>query len=100
MRERTPFPLCEGKPRANTLGISSTRDAKRYQRTLSELNQCRKTEANTMRRKTQQKTGIFQYSQGTLEQRYENYLTFSDDGNGNDRNTGKPLKSFDEWLNS
>jgi len=33
-----------------------------------------------MRRKTQNKTGIFQYSQGTLEQRYENYLTFSDDG--------------------
>jgi hypothetical protein len=53
-----------------------------------------------MKRKTQQKTGIFQYSQGTLEQRYENYLTFSDDGNGNDRNTKKPLKSFDEWLNS
>jgi hypothetical protein len=53
-----------------------------------------------MKRKTQNKTGIFQYSQGTLEQKYENYLTFSDDGNGNDRNTGKPLKSFDEWLNS
>ena len=69
-------------------------------RTLSKLNQCRKKKINTMRRKTQQKTGIFQYSQGTLEQRYENYLTFSDDGNGNDRNTGKPLKSFDEWLNS
>ena len=53
-----------------------------------------------MRRKTQQKTGIFQYSQGTLEQRYENYLTFSDDGNGNDKHTKKPLKTFDEWLNS
>ena len=33
--------------------------------------------------------------------RYEIYCTFADDGNGGDINRqGKPLKSYDEWLNS
>lgn len=34
----------------------------------------------------------------TLEQRYEIYLADADDGNGNDIMTGKPLKTFDEWV--
>ena len=28
------------------------------------------------------------------------YLTFADDGSGIDFTTGKPLKTYDEWLNS
>lgn len=37
---------------------------------------------------------------GNLEDQYQNYLDFADDGNGMDITTGEPLKSFDEWLNS
>jgi hypothetical protein len=36
----------------------------------------------------------------TLRERYELYLELADDGKGNDITTGKPLKNFDEWLNS
>lgn len=31
---------------------------------------------------------------------YEIYLACADDGNGNDIATGKPLKTFEEWLQS
>jgi hypothetical protein len=34
----------------------------------------------------------------TLDQEYNNYLSSADDGNGNDIITGKPLKTFDEWV--
>ena len=37
---------------------------------------------------------------GDKESEYELYLSMADDGNGNDTTTGKPLKTFDEWLNS
>lgn len=37
-------------------------------------------------------------NQGSLEQRYEIYASYVDkDGNGID---GKPIKTFEEWLNS
>ena len=36
----------------------------------------------------------------TLAERYELYLDLADDGNGNDITTGRPLKTFNEWLNS
>ena len=39
-------------------------------------------------------------TRGTNEDEYEIYLTFADDGNGIDFTTGKPLKTYDEWLNS
>ena len=31
---------------------------------------------------------------------YKIYLACADDGKGNDVTTGKPLKTFEEWLNS
>jgi|TARA_R110001599_G_C11816258_1_gene616614 hypothetical protein len=38
---------------------------------------------------------------GTLEERYENYLTWADDGRGGDNTrNGEPLLTFDEWLNN
>ena len=37
-------------------------------------------------------------SQGTLEDRYEGYLAGADDGHGNDNLTGRPLLTFEEWL--
>jgi len=39
-------------------------------------------------------------ARGSNENEYELYLAFADDGKGNDHATGKPLKTFDEWLNS
>ena len=39
-------------------------------------------------------------TRGTNEDEYQMYLTFADDGNGIDFTTGKPLKTYDEWLNS
>lgn len=36
--------------------------------------------------------------EGNLEDRYEVYLQCADDGHGRDRNTGKWLETFDEWL--
>jgi hypothetical protein len=35
---------------------------------------------------------------GTNEQEFENYLACADDGTGLDFTTGKPLKTFDEWM--
>ena len=31
---------------------------------------------------------------------YQIYLSFADDGTGIDFTSGKPLKTYDEWLNS
>ena len=39
-------------------------------------------------------------NEGTSQERYEIYLACADDGKGNDIITGKPLKTFDQWLNS
>ncbi len=39
-------------------------------------------------------------ARGTNENEYQMYLTFADDGSGIDFTTGKPLKTYDEWLNS
>lgn len=36
----------------------------------------------------------------TLEYLYQNYLALANNGHGIDITTGKPLKSFDEWLDS
>lgn len=36
----------------------------------------------------------------TLRDKYEIYLACADDGKGCDSNTGQPLKTYDEWLNS
>jgi len=35
---------------------------------------------------------------GTNRQEFEGYLAHADDGNGIDITTGKPLKTFDEWM--
>lgn len=39
-------------------------------------------------------------ARGTNDSEYQIYLSLANDGNGNDITTGKPLKSYDEWLNS
>ena len=39
-------------------------------------------------------------ARGTNDQEYQLYLDLADDGNGNDFTTGKPLKTYEEWLNS
>ena len=39
-------------------------------------------------------------ARGTNAEEYEIYKACADDGKGNDFLTGKPLKTFDEWLNS
>ena len=39
-------------------------------------------------------------NQNTLENRYLVYIECANDGNGNDISTGKPLKTFSEWLDS
>ena len=40
-------------------------------------------------------------ARGTNDQEYRGYLTWANDGKGGDiTNDGKPLKSYDEWLNS
>ena len=38
--------------------------------------------------------------QGSLEDRYRIYLECANDGKGNDITTGKPLLTFEEWLNN
>lgn len=38
-------------------------------------------------------------ARGTNEQEYQIYLDCADNGKGIDITTGKPLKTFDEWLN-
>lgn len=37
---------------------------------------------------------------GSNQDEYEIYLSCADNGEGIDFTTGKPLKTFDEWLNS
>jgi len=37
---------------------------------------------------------------GSNSNEYEIYLACADDGKGNDFTTGKPLKTYEEWLNS
>jgi hypothetical protein len=39
-------------------------------------------------------------ARGTNCAEYEIYLSCANDGNGIDITTGKPLKTYDEWLNS
>ncbi len=40
-------------------------------------------------------------ARGTNNQEYQLYLDFADDGYGGDiTNNNKPLKTFDEWLDS
>ncbi|MCR9254740.1 MAG: hypothetical protein NXI16_01440 [Alphaproteobacteria bacterium] len=34
------------------------------------------------------------------EDEYDIYLACADDGNGIDITTGRPLKTYEEWLNS
>jgi hypothetical protein len=37
---------------------------------------------------------------GSNDSEYQIYLSCANDGNGFDFTTGKPLKTYDEWLNS
>jgi hypothetical protein len=37
---------------------------------------------------------------GSKDNEYNIYLSCANDGKGNDFTTGKPLKTYDEWLNS
>jgi hypothetical protein len=39
-------------------------------------------------------------TRGTNDSEYQIYLTLADDGTGIDFTTGKPLKTYDEWINS
>ena len=39
-------------------------------------------------------------ARGSNSNEYEIYLACADDGKGNDVTTDKPLKTFEEWLNS
>ena len=39
-------------------------------------------------------------NRGSLNDAYDVYLFCANDGQGNDQNTGKPLKTFNEWLDS
>lgn len=37
---------------------------------------------------------------GSNDNEYQIYLSCADDGNGIDFTTGRPLKTYDEWLDS
>ena len=37
-------------------------------------------------------------NEGTLEDRYDIYISCADDGTGHEIGTGEPMKTFDEWL--
>ena len=39
-------------------------------------------------------------ARGTNDNEYQIYLACADDGEGNDIVTGKPLKTYEEWLAS
>ena len=39
-------------------------------------------------------------TRGTNDTGYQLYLSFADDGKGIDFTTGKPMKTYDEWMNS
>ena len=39
-------------------------------------------------------------ARGDNDSEYQIYLACADDGDGLDFTTGKPLKTYDEWLNS
>ena len=39
-------------------------------------------------------------SRGTNDQEYQIYLSCADNGKGIDFTTGKPLKTYEQWLNS
>jgi len=39
-------------------------------------------------------------ARGSNDTEYQLYLELADDGKGIDFTTGKPLKTYDEWLNS
>lgn len=39
-------------------------------------------------------------ARGTNSQEYQLYLELADDGTGTDLTTGKPLKTYEEWLTS
>lgn len=50
---------------------------------------------------TLQQNDFFQTAtRGTNDQEYNLYLDLADDGKGNEFMTGKPLKTYDEWMNS
>lgn len=50
--------------------------------------------------KTELKENLQTKLRGSNEDEYQIYLAFADNGKGIDFTTGKPLKTFDEWLNS
>lgn len=39
-------------------------------------------------------------TRGDNDSEYQIYLSCADDGDGLDSTTGKPLKTYDEWINS
>jgi len=39
-------------------------------------------------------------ARGTNDSEYQIYLSCAGDSDGNDAFTGRPLKTYDEWLNS
>jgi len=39
-------------------------------------------------------------ARGSNNQEYQIYIDLADDGNGVDITTGRPLKTYDEWISS
>lgn len=50
--------------------------------------------------KLEQNTFWQTQARGSNDQEYVLYTELANDGKGNDIITGKPLKTYDEWLNS
>jgi len=48
----------------------------------------------------EERDGFQTRTRGSNSQEYELYLDLADDGKGNDFTTGKPLKTYEEWLES
>ena len=48
----------------------------------------------------EERDGFQTRTRGTNSQEYELYLDLVDDGNGNESTTGRPLKTYEEWLAS
>jgi hypothetical protein len=72
-----------------------------YLQALILLDTLRTTQANKVGTMQLEQNDFWQTtSRGTHNSEYQLYLDHSGDSKGNDITTGKPLKTFDEWMNS
>jgi hypothetical protein len=69
---------------------------------LIKINQRPRTAINTEDKKMNLQQNDFWQTQarGSNDSEYQIYLSCADNGNGIDFTTGKPLKTYQEWLNS